>query len=107
MTAKFKVWQRVRLTQPIVVNTGWDGKEKIVPAGSMGMVRRHRNSDRFLKPDEKSSAWSYGVELDAVRDDPFNRGLSVTSHHVKRPDGSIVNILEIVELVQTFEAVHA
>jgi len=97
---KFKVWQRVQLTQPIVVNTGWDGKEKIVSAGSMGMVRRHGNSD------EKGPAWLYGVELDAVRDDPFNRGLTVTSHHVRTPDGKIVNIMDIIELVQTVEAVR-
>lgn len=100
MPNKFKVKQRVKLTQPVVVNSGYDGKENIIPAGSMGTVRRHRNSDG------PGPVWSYGVELDAVRDDPWNRGLMVICHHMKTPNGSYANVLDVCELAQAVEAVR-
>jgi len=90
---KFKVWQRVRTTQPILVTS--HDRDKAIPAGAMGTVRRRVAGN--------APVYSYGVELDAVRDDPWNRGLTTIEFNVRTPDERIVNILDIIELAPTTE----
>ena len=83
--------------QPIVITS--HDRDKVIPAGATGTVRRHFTGS--------TPVYTYGIELDAVRDDPWNRGLTTTEFHVRTPGGKIVYILDICEAVLTVEAVHA
>ena len=90
MTIKFKPKQRVRLTQPIDRRTG-DENSRYLAAGTRGTVRSYIYEGKH----------TYGVEFDAVRDDPWYAGLAVTLTNVLTMDGQMHNVIDLCEPIET------